>query len=157
MQSGQERSGIDLQLSLMPAVRVSGSVTGPTGPIANATVRLLAASPDVVSGLDDGDVATAVTGPDGTFMMMGVAPGQYIARVERQGRSGLSGAAAKNPLMQMFAGGTSAGAPATPLYGQVGVGRAERRPRRLTRARRRRARLGPCRLRWRQSRLQANS
>ena len=119
VQSGQERSGVDLQLALVPAVRVSGSVSGPTGPVASTSVRLLAASPDVVSGLDDGDVATAVTGPDGAFMMMGVAPGQYIVRVERQGRSGLSGAAANNPLMQLFAGGASAGAPTTPLYGQV--------------------------------------
>ena len=120
VESGQERAGVDLQLSLAPALRVSGSVIGPTGPLAGTTVRLLQASPDVVSGLDDGEVANAVTGPDGAFTMMGVPPGQFVARVERQGRSGL-GAAAGNPLMQLFAGAASAGAPATPLYGQVTV------------------------------------
>ena len=119
VQSGQERSGVDLQLSLAPALRVSGSVTGPTGPIASTSVRLVPAGADAIGGLDDGEVATAVTGPDGAFTMMGVAPGQYIARVERQGRSGLSGAGAGNPLMQLFAG--AAGPPQTPLYGQVTV------------------------------------
>ncbi len=118
VQSGQERSGVDLPLRLAPAVRVSGLVTGPSGPVPGTTVRLMPASPDVITGLDDAEVANAVTGSDGTFTVLGVTPGSYVARVERQGRSGM---ASSSPLLQMFGGGGAPGTPQTPLYGQTAL------------------------------------
>ena len=79
VQSGQERSGVDLTLQIGPTFQVSGTLQGPDGrPAAHHAVHLLAAdaleAPIV-------DAATAVTHADGTFTFFGVPPGQYVARV----------------------------------------------------------------------------
>lgn len=83
LRSGEAREGIDLQLRPVPTSRVSGVVTGPSGPVKNISVRLLQASADA-SGQNGFDVAQAMTAGDGTFTMLGVPPGDYVVKVEKQ-------------------------------------------------------------------------
>lgn len=82
LKSGESREGIDLQLRPVPTSRVSGMVTGPTGPVKNISVRLVQASaePGSQSGFD---VAQAMTASDGSFTMLGVPAGEYVAKVEK--------------------------------------------------------------------------
>jgi protocatechuate 3,4-dioxygenase beta subunit len=81
--SGEERSGIDLQLRLVPAFRVSGTVTGPGGPMPNIGVHLMQANADELAAYESLETATTATDATGTFTLLGVPPGQYIARVDK--------------------------------------------------------------------------
>jgi hypothetical protein len=81
LNSGDDRAGIDLQLRPVPTFRVSGLVSGPDGLVANVGVRLLPAGMadfTTESGLEAARTATA---GNGSFTFLGVAPGQYIAKV----------------------------------------------------------------------------
>ena len=49
LQSGEERTGVDVQLKLVPTSRVSGTVTGPTGPLM-ATMTLSPDASELVDG-----------------------------------------------------------------------------------------------------------
>jgi hypothetical protein len=73
--AGQERTGIDLRLVPVPAVRVTGRVEGPGQAISGLTVRLVAAGAEAV-GLGH-ETATALVAPDGTFAMADVPAGRY--------------------------------------------------------------------------------
>jgi hypothetical protein len=96
LRSGENRDSIDFQLRPVVTSRVSGSVTGPTGPVKNITVRLMPAGAD--SGAESSyDVATAVTASDGSFTMLGVPAGQYIAKVEKAATPDLREMMAQNP------------------------------------------------------------
>jgi hypothetical protein len=81
LRSGEDRDGVDFQLRPVVTSRVSGTVTGPNGPMKNVSVRLMAAGADMSDPTFD--VATAMTANDGTFTMLGVPSGQYIAKVEK--------------------------------------------------------------------------
>jgi hypothetical protein len=79
--SGEQRGGVDIRLTRDAAHRVSGVVLGAGGPAALTTVRLVAdevAAFRFASGLE---AASATTGPDGRFTMLGVPPGPYVLRV----------------------------------------------------------------------------
>jgi hypothetical protein len=39
--SGEDRAGLDLQMRLVPGSRVSGTLTGPDGPVANIGLKLV--------------------------------------------------------------------------------------------------------------------
>jgi hypothetical protein len=65
--SGEERSGVDLQLRPVPAVRVSGLVFGPYGPIVTG-LRLVTSDP-------------TVSDREGRFTFPAVPSGQYLLRV----------------------------------------------------------------------------
>ncbi len=75
--SGEERSGLDLQLRLMPAFRVSGQVIGPDGPAANFAVRLQPGGLDELVTDSGFDTSTTASDPFGNFTFLGVPPGQY--------------------------------------------------------------------------------
>jgi hypothetical protein len=85
----EDRAGVHFQLRLVPAHRVSGVVTGPTGPLSNQLVRL------VVDGEEDNgfgsEAATTMTGPDGTFALLNVPAGRYSLQVRTL--AGILGAA----------------------------------------------------------------
>jgi hypothetical protein len=84
--AGQERSDVDVHLTLTPMFRVSGVVTGPDGPMSALGLRLLPAdAPQFQSDLNI-DVATTATGSDGRFTFLGVPPGQYEIRATRTPR-----------------------------------------------------------------------
>ena len=85
--SGESRTGVDVAIRFSPAVRVSGVLTGATGPMANVGVKLVP-----VNGTDRIDATTedfspaglsvAVTDANGVFTFPAVAAGQYTLKSE---------------------------------------------------------------------------
>ena len=77
--SGEERSGVDLSMRPVATVRVSGTLTGPTGPAGNLMLRLVTA--DTTSLADDPEVNSTISDVDGSFTFLGVVPGDYVIKV----------------------------------------------------------------------------
>ena len=74
--AGEERTGVDLQRQVVPAVCVSGTLMGPDGPVASSTVRLRSAtSAFAADPLVPIEAATSVSDATGTFTFIGVPPG----------------------------------------------------------------------------------
>lgn len=80
LRSGEERSGIDLQLQPARSVRVSGMLIAPEGMAGHVGVRLLSPSD---AAIDDMEAAAAMTDASGAFTFVGVPPGQYVLSVVR--------------------------------------------------------------------------
>ncbi len=78
--SGEPRTGIDVPLTFAPGVRVSGVLTGPSGPLANVAIRLVPPSTSDSNSYEPFGIASAVTDANGRFLFLAVSPGQYIAR-----------------------------------------------------------------------------
>jgi hypothetical protein len=88
--SGEERQAIDLRIRPVRTFRVSGIVTGPTGPTPNARLTLSPASASSVQpmsayadvGMADTAFTTSTTATDasGQFTFVGAPPGEYILR-----------------------------------------------------------------------------
>ena len=81
-----EAGNVDFILQLVPTARVSGIVTAPDGgPAAGGSITL---SPDDggVTGRFLGQNYSSGIRPDGTFMVMNVPPGRYVAFARGQGR-----------------------------------------------------------------------
>src|SRR5579864_3408394 len=75
---GTLRTGVDLRVRQGHGVRISGALTGATGPIGGLTVRLV--TPIAESAEANGsdlEVATAACAGDGRFSFSGVAAGRY--------------------------------------------------------------------------------
>jgi protocatechuate 3,4-dioxygenase beta subunit len=81
VKSGEERSGVDLSLRLVPALNISGRLVGPDGPAVNWGVHLVPGDTSDLSG--DPDVATSITDADGTFMFLAIPAGQYLMQTVR--------------------------------------------------------------------------
>jgi hypothetical protein len=79
--SGDERTGVDLQLRPAPMSKVSGLVIGPDGPAANMALHLVPAESE--SGPMEPDAATTLTDRNGAFTLLGVPPGQYLLRTTK--------------------------------------------------------------------------
>ena len=77
-----DRSGVDV--SMVQAASVTGSVEGPAGAVEGAVVRLFATG-------SWAPAATAVSGPDGSFAVTELAPGSYRVRIDGPDGSGLAG------------------------------------------------------------------
>lgn len=101
--SGSSRSDVNFQLMPAPAVRVSGTVTGPSGPAANVLLRLTAATPDDVAM----ELEAALTASDaaGRFSFFDVPPGRYVLDALELPRSadGFGGFRAASPNAPMVA------------------------------------------------------
>ena len=117
--SGEERTDVSFHLLLTPTFRVSGSATGPEGPIANLGVRLVVPGDGMISE-SEFDVATAVTKADGSFAFYGVPPGQFLLRAQKQPRPPLPPELMAQPQMAMLFGGGPQG-PTEMLFGAVNV------------------------------------
>jgi protocatechuate 3,4-dioxygenase beta subunit len=79
--AGDDRTGIDLVLPLVPGVRVSGVLTGLNGPAANHGMQLVPSGmPEPVF---DVPAAYATTDAAGRFAFLGVTPGNYVIRAYR--------------------------------------------------------------------------
>ena len=77
---GEEVGGVTFGLTLVPLARVSGRVVGPAG---IAPVGPVMAVPDDVAGPGGGNVRTGQVRADGTFEIVGLAPGRYILQAGR--------------------------------------------------------------------------
>ena len=75
----EERSGIDVVLRTVPAVRVSGvasSLSGAAGPLTGVVLRLM---PVGLEGLGTGsEAASTIIGADGRFTFLNVPAGHYV-------------------------------------------------------------------------------
>jgi protocatechuate 3,4-dioxygenase beta subunit len=80
--SGESRAGVDIPVRYSRTVRVSGSVTGPDGPVPRVVVRLLPPDTDAALAAVVPSV-TAVTDSEGVFTFLGVFPGRYLMSVSK--------------------------------------------------------------------------
>ncbi len=103
VKSGEERSGIDLQLRLVPALNITGRLMGPDGAEAGWGVHLVPGDTSDLSS--DPDVATSITDQDGTFMFLAVPAGQYVIQTVRVPRP--APAPGGNVTVLQTAGGTA--------------------------------------------------
>ena len=76
--SGDQRSGIDMALHLVPTVTVSGVLIGPDGPLQNASVRLNATHAGDERDVSETGECTTITNASGAFTFLGVPQGQYV-------------------------------------------------------------------------------
>ena len=83
--SGEIRTGVDIQMMPVPRGAISGTVSGPAGPVAGAALRLL------VAGEEDpgfqGEVAVTSSALDGGFVFPEVPFGEYV--IEAPGLSSI--------------------------------------------------------------------
>ena len=75
--SGQERSGVNLQISPVPAARVSGTVSAPGGSAAYVPIRLMPVDSESV----ERDAIITMTDDNGRFTLVAVPAGDYTLRV----------------------------------------------------------------------------
>lgn len=85
LQSGEEKTSVDIRMQLIPARRVSGRITGPDGPGAGLAVLLVPADPAVMRTTPASmfDTPQALADGAGNFVLFGVAPGAYLLRIVR--------------------------------------------------------------------------
>ena len=121
LQSGDERSDVDMQLRLRRTQRVSGIVSGPDGPVKHIGVRLLPAGAEELGlagssfmALDAGSTATDASG---NFTLLGVPPGAYSLQIVRVPRTLAPRSASSTTTIEMSGGGgmvmMSSGGPLT--------------------------------------------
>jgi hypothetical protein len=80
LSSGEDRTGVDFTLALVPTVKVSGRVTGPDGrPVANVALRLVPPGNSALTG--ELPVARTLSDESGSFKFLAVPPGRYELRV----------------------------------------------------------------------------
>jgi hypothetical protein len=124
VKSGEEKSGVDLQLRAVATATVTGAVSGPTGPLANTPVTLTLAAVDDAALSSGFDTATTLTRADGTFTLLAVPAGQYTARIVKMPRPAIPPELTSNPFVASILGPMGApdpSQPTVPLYGQVAV------------------------------------
>jgi protocatechuate 3,4-dioxygenase beta subunit len=75
--SGASRTNIDVPIRLSPAVSVSGTATGPNGPIGNLAIRLNPQYRLTSTTFSPVGTSSAVTDANGRFTFPAVTPGPY--------------------------------------------------------------------------------
>jgi len=76
--AGDDRSAVDVTLTLAPTTSVSGTVTGPDGPVSRLDLTLVPAATADWADSEGFATASTVTDERGAFTFLGVPPGQYI-------------------------------------------------------------------------------
>jgi hypothetical protein len=87
--SGQDRNGVDLALSPVKTVSVSGMLIGPDGPVASTALHLLPAGDGIMSELE---TSATMTSERGDFTFLGIPPGKYTVTLLRTPRSAVPSA-----------------------------------------------------------------
>jgi hypothetical protein len=77
--AAREVTGIDLHVSPVPTVRLSGVLIGPDGPTPLLPVRLVATGSEVLGPI--ADTAKTISDPDGGFTFEAVSAGEYSIQV----------------------------------------------------------------------------
>lgn len=90
--SGEERTGVELQIVPVPAVSVSGVLIGPDGPAARIGVRLMPQSLARVAPEQVFESARTVTDAHGVFTFLGVPAGDYDIKATVIPRPNMTGA-----------------------------------------------------------------
>jgi hypothetical protein len=92
--AGEERSGVDLHLTLTPTVAISGVASGPDGPIENLGLRLQLGPESQFWSRMLVEPAQTVSAANGAFTFLGVPPGSYsiVARMSRGSEGSISAA-----------------------------------------------------------------
>jgi hypothetical protein len=85
--SGEERMGIDLQLQPVPAVRVTGTLMGASGPVGMATLGLMPAGAEDVFPTE-ALTLMSVSDAAGAFTFLAVPQGQYTLRASSHSTPG---------------------------------------------------------------------
>jgi protocatechuate 3,4-dioxygenase beta subunit len=78
--AGEERPGVDLQMPLVTTSAITGTITGPQGPMAGLALALVPAFADEIADERLLEMGRAVTNAAGQFAMLAVPPGQYLLR-----------------------------------------------------------------------------
>lgn len=78
--AGEERASIDLHLTPVTTLRVSGTLIGPSGPAGMVPLRLTPGSVDLIA--PEALTAVGVTDASGAFVFPAVVPGSYVLRAE---------------------------------------------------------------------------
>jgi len=81
--SGDERSGVDLQLRLVATSRVSGTLSGPDGPAAGIGLKLIPMDARDYASDNGYETSTTATDGAGQFTFLGVPVGQYVLRAQK--------------------------------------------------------------------------
>ena len=81
VQSGDDRTGVNIQLKPVPTVRINGRLHMPDSSAGPKAVRLVPAASAGVISESRLETATALSAADGTFTLLGVPAGQYVLRV----------------------------------------------------------------------------
>jgi hypothetical protein len=84
LKSGEERLGVDLTLSQLPTANIGGQVVSPNGVVESYALRMAPIDPG--GGAPEIEIAVATSGPDGSFMFVGVPAGRYVLLTTRLGR-----------------------------------------------------------------------
>jgi hypothetical protein len=113
LESGDARSGIDFAVRPVKASRVSGTVIGLEGPLANTVVHLV---PALDEGLTELETAATMTGAGGDFTLIGVPSGQYVIKVVKMPRAPMPAISPATTMTQISVGpsmimSSSAGVP----------------------------------------------
>jgi hypothetical protein len=83
LETGEDRTGADLELTLVRSAVIHGTVSGPDGPVANVGVRLAADFAEDLGAETTWESALSVSDARGRFTFLGVAPGAYTLRALR--------------------------------------------------------------------------
>ena len=80
LKAGEERSGVDLVMKLVPAVTVSGTVSAPAGQGSFLSLRLVPASGGDYASEGQAEYSRSISDPAGAFAFLGVPAGQYVIK-----------------------------------------------------------------------------
>ena len=78
---GEERGGVNLQLRLVPAVKVSGTVIGPDGPGSFLGMTLVPPTGTDYQSEGVAEAASSVSDANGAFTFLGIPPGEYLMKI----------------------------------------------------------------------------
>lgn len=80
--AGEDRAGVSMQMRPLPAVRVSGRLVGPSGPLARHALRLTPATTGDLVPYSPFSSATTMSDAAGKFTFLGVPPGPHLLKIE---------------------------------------------------------------------------
>ena len=105
LNSGDDRTGANVQLALVSATTIAGTLVGPVGPVPTVTVRLVPEYIDTLSVEQSFEVITTVSDTSGRFLFHGVPAGRYIVRAMKAplGRPAPSGSPSRSDEPTLWA------------------------------------------------------